>query len=34
MHQSIGFDPGDERSPACIMDGLRKVMVPHHVAYL
>ena len=34
MHQSIGFDPGYECSPACIMDGLSKVMVPHHVVYL
>src|SRR6266852_2331830 len=34
MHQSIGFHPGDEPAPACIMNTLGEVMVPHHVAYL
>ena len=34
MHQPIGFHPGKECSPSCIVNGLRKVMVSHHVAYL
>ena len=34
VHASIGFDPGDERAPSCIVNGLREVMVPDHIAYL
>jgi len=34
MYQSIGVHPGDERSPACIMDTLGEMMVLDHVTYL
>ena len=34
VHQSIGFHPAEERAPSCIVNALRKVMVPDHITYL
>ncbi len=34
VHEPIDCDPEDERAPSCIVNRLREVMVPDHVAYL
>ena len=34
VRDTIGFHPGEERAPSCIMNALGEMMVPDHVAYL